>query len=180
VRRLSRCGPTGELAWLDSDPVQPTLGRCSPLPARSLLADYIIVGSDSGRISVFEYVESPHPAFKRLHLETFGKSGSRRIVPGQHLAVDPKGRSVMIGAVEKAKLVYVLNRDAASELTIGSPMEAHKNNAIITSMVGVDVGYDNPLYACLEVDYSESDQDPTGEAFINAEKVGPGACGRDR
>ena len=77
----------------------------------------------------------------------------------------------MIGAVEKAKLVYVLNRDAASELTIGSPMEAHKNNAIITSMVGVDVGYDNPLYACLEVDYSESDQDPTGEAFINAEKV---------
>lgn len=77
----------------------------------------------------------------------------------------------MIGAVEKAKLVYVLNRDAASELTIGSPMEAHKNNAIILSMVGVDVGFDNPLYACLEVDYAESDQDPTGEAFLNAEKV---------
>lgn len=42
--------------------------------------------------------------WKKLHEETFGKSGSRRIVPGQHLAVDPKGRSVMIAALEKSKL----------------------------------------------------------------------------
>jgi len=33
----------------------------------------------------------------QLHLETFGKSGCRRIVPGQYLAIDPKGRAVMIG-----------------------------------------------------------------------------------
>ena len=32
-----------------------------------------------------------------MHQETFGKSGCRRIVPGQYLAVDPKGRAVMIG-----------------------------------------------------------------------------------
>ena len=31
-------------------------------------------------------------------------------MPGQYLAVDPKGRAVMIGAVEKQKLVYILNR----------------------------------------------------------------------
>jgi hypothetical protein len=33
-------------------------------------------------------------------------------VPGQYLAIDPKGRAVMIGAIEKQKLVYILNRDA--------------------------------------------------------------------
>lgn len=33
----------------------------------------------------------------QIHQETFGKSGCRRIVPGQYLAVDPKGRAVMIG-----------------------------------------------------------------------------------
>lgn len=33
----------------------------------------------------------------QVHQETFGKSGCRRIVPGQYLAVDPKGRAVMIG-----------------------------------------------------------------------------------
>ena len=77
----------------------------------------------------------------------------------------------MIAAVEKAKLVYILNRDAAANLTISSPLEAHKNNAIIHHIVGLDVGFENPTYAALEVDYTESDQDPTGEAFNNAEKV---------
>ena len=73
--------------------------------------------------------------------------------------------------MEKAKLVYILNRDAAANLTISSPLEAHKNAAIIHHIVGLDVGFENPLFAALEVDYTESDQDSTGEAFNNAEKV---------
>lgn len=128
------------------------------------------VGSDSGRIVILDY-DPKTSSFVKLHQETFGKSGARRIVPGQYLATDPKGRSVMISAMEKAKLVYVLNRDAAANLTISSPLGAHKASAIIHHIVGVDVGFENPLYAALEVDYSESDQDPTGEAFNNAEKM---------
>ena len=38
-------------------------------------------------------------SFRQIHQETFGKSGCRRIVPGQYLAVDPKGRAIMIGMV---------------------------------------------------------------------------------
>ncbi|CAE6440620.1 unnamed protein product, partial [Rhizoctonia solani] len=132
--------------------------------------DYCIVGSDSGRIIVLEYDPKTN-SFVKLQQETFGKSGSRRIVPGEMLAVDPKGRSVMISAVEKSKLVYVLNRDAAANLTISSPLEAHRNGAIIHAIVGVDVGFENPLFAALEVDYTESDADPTGQAFRNAEKM---------
>lgn len=132
--------------------------------------DYAIVGSDSGKIVILEYDPKTN-TFNGLHQETFGKSGSRRIVPGQYLATDPKGRSVMISAVEKAKLVYILNRDAAANLTISSPLEAHKNHAIIHHIIGVDVGFENPLFAALEVDYSESDLDPTDEAFNNAEKM---------
>ncbi|OSD06959.1 hypothetical protein PYCCODRAFT_1474347 [Trametes coccinea BRFM310] len=132
--------------------------------------DYAIVGSDSGRIVILEY-DPRTSTFVKVHQETYGKSGARRIVPGQYLATDPKGRSVMIAAMEKAKLVYILNRDAAANLTISSPLEAHKNNAIIHHIVGLDVGFENPTFAALEVDYSESDQDPTGEAFNNAEKM---------
>lgn len=77
----------------------------------------------------------------------------------------------MIAAMEKSKLVYILNRDAAANLTISSPLEAHKNAAIIHHIVGLDVGFENPMFAALEVDYTESDQDPTGEAFNNVEKV---------
>jgi splicing factor 3B subunit 3 len=128
------------------------------------------VGSDSGRIIVLEY-DPKTSNFVKLHQETYGKSGARRIVPGQYLATDPKGRAVMIAAVEKAKLVYILNRDATANLTISSPLEAHKNSAIIHHIVGLDVGFENPVFAALEVDYTESDQDPTGEAFNNTEKA---------
>jgi hypothetical protein len=30
---------------------------------------------------------------------------------GQHVAVDPRGRAVMIAAIEKQKFVYVLTRE---------------------------------------------------------------------
>ncbi|KAJ8941332.1 hypothetical protein NQ318_004776, partial [Aromia moschata] len=125
--------------------------------------DYVVVGSDSGRIVILEYIPTKN-IFEKVHQETFGKSGTRRIVPGQYLATDPRGRAVMIGAIEKQKLAYILNRDAQARLTISSPLEAHKSNTLVYHMVGVDVGYDNPIFACLEIDYEEADTDPTGEA----------------
>ncbi len=102
--------------------------------------------------------------FCQVHQETYGKSGCRRIVPGQFLAIDPKGRAVMLSAVEKQKLVYILNRDTAARLTISSPLEAHKSNTFVYHTVGVDVGFENPMFACLEMDYEDADTDPTGEA----------------
>uniref|UniRef100_A0AAY5ESN1 Splicing factor 3B subunit 3 n=1 Tax=Electrophorus electricus TaxID=8005 RepID=A0AAY5ESN1_ELEEL len=132
--------------------------------------DYVVVGSDSGRIVILEYQPSKN-MFEKVHQETFGKSGCRRIVPGQFLAVDPKGRAVMIGAIEKQKLVYILNRDAAARLTISSPLEAHKANTLVYHVVGVDVGFENPMFACLEMDYEEADNDPTGEAAANTQQT---------
>lgn len=131
--------------------------------------DYIVVGSDSGRIVILEYNKEKN-VFDKIHQETFGKSGCRRIVPGQYLAIDPKGRAVMIGACEKQKLVYVLNRDTAARLTISSPLEAHKSHTIAYSITGIDCGFDNPIFAAIELDYSEADQDSTGMAAIEAQK----------
>ncbi|XP_039146253.1 spliceosome-associated protein 130 A [Dioscorea cayenensis subsp. rotundata] len=131
--------------------------------------DYIVVGTDSGRIVILEYSKDRN-CFDKVHQETFGKSGCRRIVPGQYLAVDPKGRAVMIAACEKQKLVYVLNRDTVARLTISSPLEAHKSHTITYSITGVDCGFDNPIFAAIELDYSEADQDPTGKAALYAQK----------
>ncbi|KAI9442521.1 mono-functional DNA-alkylating methyl methanesulfonate N-term-domain-containing protein [Lactarius indigo] len=124
--------------------------------------DYAIVGSDSGRVVILDY-DPRTSSFVKIHQETFGKSGTRRVVPGQYLATDPKGRA--------SKLVYILNRDAAANLTISSPLEAHRSSSIIHHIVGVDVGFENPMFAALEVDYTEADQDPTGEAAANAGKL---------
>ncbi|VDO80829.1 unnamed protein product [Schistosoma margrebowiei] len=135
-----------------------------------LTGNYLIVGSDSGRVVVLEYIPSKN-VFEKVQQETFGKSGCRRIVPGQYLAVNPKGRAFMIGAVEKQKLVYIMNRDSQARLTISSPLEAHKSNTLVYHMVGVDVGFDNPLFACIEMDYEDADQDSTGEAARGANQL---------
>lgn len=116
--------------------------------------DYIVIGSDSGRITILEY-DSSRNQFSKVHMETFGRSGCRRIVPGEYLASDPRGRAVMIGAIEKQKLVYVLSRDTQSKLTISSPLEAHKSNTVLFDLCGVDVGFDNPIFAALEFDYTD-------------------------
>jgi splicing factor 3B subunit 3 len=92
-------------------------------------------------------------AHTQIHQETYGKSGARRIVPGQYLAVDPKGRAVMIAAVEKSKLVYVLNRDTAANLTISSPLEAHKSHTLCFALVALDMGCARMrVHACARVE----------------------------
>ena len=74
------------------------------------------------------------------------------------MGCDPKGRAFMIGAIEKQKFVYILNRDVNNKLTISSPLEAHKSHTIMFDMVGVDVGFENPIFACLESDYGEIEE----------------------
>lgn len=36
---------------------------------------------------------------------------------------------------------------------------------IVSHIAALDVGFENPLFACLEVNYEDCDQDPTGEAY---------------
>jgi splicing factor 3B subunit 3 len=54
------------------------------------------VGTDSGKITILEF-DTGINSWKALHCEVYGKTGIRRIVPGQYIAADPKGRAIMIG-----------------------------------------------------------------------------------
>ena len=80
--------------------------------------------------------------------------------PGAQISVkDLKGcAGARAAAVEKQKMVYVLNRDAAANLTISSPLEAHKSHTLAFSVAGLDMGFDNPVFAAIELDYAEADQ----------------------
>jgi splicing factor 3B subunit 3 len=60
----------------------------------------------------------------------------------------------MISAVEKNKLVYVLNRNE-NGLAISSPLEAHRSKLLSLCTVALDVGYENPQFASLEIDYGD-------------------------
>jgi len=132
--------------------------------------DYLLVGSDAGTMAMLQF-ETDRQQWKAVHLETYGKSGVRRIVPGEYLAVDPLGRAVLHGAIEKQKFVYVLNRDAQGSPTISSPLEAHRPRTLCVDITGMDVGLDNPCYAALEIDYTDADEDPSGEAAADCAKM---------
>ena len=67
--------------------------------------DYLVVGTDSGKVTVMEFIVAyGQGSWTTLHCETFGKTGCRRIVPGQYLAADPHGRAIMVSAIEKQQL----------------------------------------------------------------------------
>lgn len=117
----------------------------------------------------YEYSQEEHQ-LKTIHFETYGKSGVRRVVPGEYLAVDPKGRAIMIASAEKNKLVYILTRSGQTDISISSPLEAHKPQTLVYALIGLDVGYDNPMFAALELDYSTVESDPSGEAYHEVKK----------
>jgi splicing factor 3B subunit 3 len=56
----------------------------------------LLLGSDSGKIILLGYDQKKN-CFVKVHSESFGRTGCRRIIPGQYLAFDPKGRAIMIG-----------------------------------------------------------------------------------
>ncbi|KAG9509541.1 Splicing factor 3B subunit 3, partial [Fragariocoptes setiger] len=154
---------TGELFSVLSVDIFGTIRSMSTFRLAGGSKDYIVIGSDSGRLTILEYSPTKN-IFEIVYNETYGRSGTRRIVPGQYVACDPRGRAVMIGAVEKEKRVYILNRDTQARLTLSSPLDAHKANTIVYYIVGIDVAYENPMFACLELDYEEANEDLTGKA----------------
>jgi splicing factor 3B subunit 3 len=62
--------------------------------------DFLAIGSDSGRLVILEF-DTAKNRFVKIIQETYGKTGTRRIVPGEYLAADPKGRALMVGAIER-------------------------------------------------------------------------------
>ena len=133
--------------------------------------DVLAVTSDSGAVAVLDFAisststsssssssfsnKSTSNSCKIIHCEHYGKTGCRRDTPGQYIAADPAGRAIMISAIEKRQLVYVLNRNASGTPIIASPLEAHRNRTIIYDTVGVDNGHGNPIFATLEVQYPD-------------------------
>jgi splicing factor 3B subunit 3 len=142
------------------------LRSCSVIRFTGEKRDVLAVGADGGALSILDFENG---VCKIIHCVTFGKIGCRRSTPGQYLAADPKGRAVMVSAVEKRKLVYVLNRDATGKPTIASPLEAHRTRTITFDTVALDNGYDNPIFATLELQYPDT-EDSSPEPLDELEK----------
>lgn len=130
----------------------------------------VVVTSDSGAIAVLQ-ADNKLKCFQQIHIETFGKTGNRRVVPSAYLAVEPKGRAIMIGAIERSKFVYQFTKTTQSEeVKISSPLEANKSSSVCLDMVALDVDFDSPVFATLEYSYEYFDINNTKESKIMMDK----------
>lgn len=150
IQLLALSPDTGKLSSLGTCNLFCTVRSLSAFRLPGATQDHLVLGTDTGRMVILMWRDG---VWERVHRETFGRSGVRRTVAGEYVVSDPRGRAIMSAAVEKQKLVYVMNRDPADgKLTISSPLEAGKANVVVFSLVAVDSGYENPLFAALEVD----------------------------
>ena len=138
--------------------------------------DVLACSSDSGCLSIIDF----NILLKSDDLEAaivttpYGKSGCRRSTPGQYLASDPKGRAICISAIEKRKLVYVLNHNqegSGAKIAVASPLEAHRTRTLCLATVGIDNGYDNPMFACIEIQYPDDGEDNNGTTESNNKQL---------
>ena len=74
--------------------------------------DYLVLGSDSGRIAVLEF-NPTKVTFDKVHMETFGKSGSRRIIPGMVFIKIYKFKRFTISKAYNNKLQNLLSPNRA-------------------------------------------------------------------
>lgn len=117
------------------------------------LKDLLVVTSDSGKIVIAEYKEAL-ARFVPLVQEPHSKNGLRRLTPGEYLCVNPKNRALMVGAIERNKLVYKVEMEnVAGLLELLSPLEVSSKNMLTLLLCALDTGYENPLWAAIEVDY---------------------------
>jgi len=161
---------TGEFRLLCSHHVFGILRRISTCRIPGTPSDLILIASDSGRIAVLKF-DGERKRFERIHLETFGKSGIRRTIPGQYLATDPRGRCCMFASTEKNKIVYILNRNQEQQITISSPQEVNQPQTLTFDLCAVDTNFQNPVFAALEVSYTDIDQDPSDASYDDREKL---------
>ncbi|AGO11097.1 AaceriAFR382Wp [[Ashbya] aceris (nom. inval.)] len=124
----------------------------------SVVADgrsFLVVAGDSGNMSVLRFkYEGGRVQLEALFNEPLSRSGVRRLSPQSHVSVDPQGRCVMLSAMERNKVCYLMDVKQG-ELQVSSPLEANRPNHVTVQTAACDVAFDNPIFASLEVDLTD-------------------------
>lgn len=145
---------TGKVVKVMAQPLFANVQNTEKIRLVGTHKDLLVISSDSGKIVVAEYKESTS-MFVPLVQEPHSKNGLSRLNPGEYLCVNPKNRALMVGAIERNKLVYKVEMEnAAGLLELLSPIEVSSKNVLTLLVCALDTGYDNPLWAAIEIDYN--------------------------
>lgn len=163
LEQLKTLGGTGSNGF-SSAAVQPIFGTVRSIALLKVPGDsnrdYLVVGSDSGATVILTLKSSGTEGFwrwERVAGMTHGRSGSRRAIPGQMVAVDPRGRALITAALESRKFAHSIGR-SEDKLTLSSPLESHRPDHLCQSLVALDSGIEHhPAFATIEFNFHELD-----------------------
>lgn len=133
--------------------------------------DLLVVGSDSGSVAVLEF-DLESAGWRSIMLEPFGRSGLRRSIPGQYVVIDPLNQAILVASLDHQRLFYTiegrqqgfLEEDGkkgkgASSWSLSDPIESVVPGTLVFDVVALSRrDEENPLFAFLEVDYHEEQQ----------------------
>jgi splicing factor 3B subunit 3 len=133
--------------------------------------DYLVIGSDSGATVILALRAGGINGvwnWERVAGMNFGRSGSRRAIPGQMIAVDPRGRALLTAALESKKFAHTISRltsdnnssdtTSTTTLTLSSPLESHRPGHLCQVLVALDAGIEHhPAFATIEFDFGNLD-----------------------
>lgn len=74
-----------------------TIRSIQPFRPVGLSKDLLLLGSDSGVVTLVEAVKEAGGQFRAVAQLKCGPQGFRRDVPGEYVAADPSGRAIMAG-----------------------------------------------------------------------------------
>ena len=144
--------------------VQPTFGTIRSIALLKVPGennrDYLVVGSDSGATVILALKAEEGDGiwrWERVAGMSHGRSGNRRSIPGQMIAVDPRGRALITAALESKKFAHSISR-SEEKLNLSSPLESHRPGHLCQSLVALDSGLEHhPAFATIEFDFGELD-----------------------
>lgn len=115
--------------------------------------DYVVVCSDCGVITILEYLPSSNEFVIIQSQAIIEDSNYQRCLNYcQNFAVDPVGRPIIFGSIDKQRFSLELNSEN-NQLTL----DVNAKKTLVYYMTGIDAGLNNnSQFACLEIDFTES------------------------
>ncbi|KAL7753211.1 hypothetical protein RI367_000986 [Sorochytrium milnesiophthora] len=132
--------------------------------------DYILAALEGGEILILEF----HPStvqFQLVDKEGYQNTDTQWMHWGKTMAVDHRGRLVIVGNVEDYKIVYISVDTSGAKLMVSLPMVDALENTIIYSVVSVELPKGNPVFACLEAYQDVCEGIPREDIISMGEKM---------
>lgn len=127
--------------------------------------DLLVITADSGMLTILTLQTSMR--FVPIVQAPHSKNSLRRLTPGEYLCVEPRGRAIFVAAVERDALAYKVEKDeSGSSMALSSPLTISTKDNLTLCVCALDTNYENPMWAAIEIDYTESRSIPASLLLV--------------